>query len=325
VRNQAKLAYDSVAAWLDGRGDEPAAARAVPGMDAQLRTQDAIAQKLRRRRLEHGALDLETLQPKAVFDGDRVVDLRQEAHNRARQLIEDLMIATNGVTARFLDSKGFASLRRVVRSPERWQRIVEVAKQQGGHLPAEPSSKALEAFLAERRKADPLRFPDLSLVIVKLMGAGEYVVERPGDVSLGHFGLAVRDYTHSTAPNRRFPDLITSRLLKAALAGAPSPYSDAELGELASHCTEQEDDADKVERQVRKSAGALLLESRIGERFDAIVTGSSEKGVWVRILAPPVEGKVVHGEGGLDVGQKVAVKLVAVSVERGFIDFVRIR
>ena len=325
VRNQAKLAYDSVAAWLDGQGDEPAPARAVPGLDAQLRTQDAIAQKLRQRRLEHGALDLETLQPKAVFEGDRVVHLRQEEHNRARQLIEDLMVATNGVIARFLASKGFASLRRVVRSPERWQRIVEVAKEHGGRLPPEPNSKALEGFLAERRKADPLRFPDLSLVIVKLMGPGEYVVERPGDVSLGHFGLAVRDYTHSTAPNRRFPDLLTSRLLKAAFAGTPSPYSDAELAELASHCTEQEDDADKVERQVRKSAAALLLESRIGERFDAIVTGASEKGVWVRILAPPVEGKVVHGEGGLDVGQRVAVKLVATNVERGFIDFVRVR
>jgi exoribonuclease-2 len=325
VRNRAKLAYDSVAAWLDGQGGEPAPARAVPGMDAQLRSQDAIAQKMRKRRHEHGALDIETLQPKVVFDGERVVDLRQEAHNRARQLIEELMIATNGVTARFLDSRGFASLRRVVRSPERWQRIVEVAEEQGGHLPPEPDSKALEDFMAERRKADPVRFPDLSLVIVKLMGAGEYVVEKSGGVSLGHFGLAVRDYTHSTAPNRRFPDLITSRQLKAAFASGPSPYSDAELGELASHCTEQEDDADKVERLVRKSAAALLLESRIGQRFDGIVTGASEKGVWVRILAPPVEGKVVEGEQGLEVGQKIVVKLVATNVERGFIDFVRVR
>jgi exoribonuclease-2 len=324
VRNKAKLAYDSVAAWLDGKGDEPAAAKAVPGMDAQLRAQDAVAQKLRQRRHEHGALDLETLQPKAVFDGDRVVDLRQEAHNRARQLIEELMIATNGETARFLDSKGFASLRRVVRSPERWQRIVDVAKDHGGHLPAQPDSKALEDFMAERRKADPLRFPDLSLVIVKLMGAGEYVVEKSGDTSIGHFGLAVRDYTHSTAPNRRFPDLIASRLLKAALAGAPSPYSDAELGELAARCTEREGDANKVERQVRKSAAALLLESRIGQRFDAIVTGASNKGVWVRIVTPPVEGKLTDGEEGLDVGHKLVVKLVATNVERGFIDFARV-
>jgi exoribonuclease-2 len=324
VRNQAKLAYDAVAAWLDGNCDEPARAKAVPGMDAQLRTQDAVAQKLRKRRHERGALDLETLQPKAVFDGERVVELRQEAHNRARQLIEDLMIATNGVTARFLESSGVASLRRVVRSPKRWQRIVDVAQEQGARLPAEPDSKTLEDFMTERRHADPLRFPDLSLVIVKLLGAGEYVVEKPGGASVGHFGLAVRDYTHSTAPNRRFPDLITSRLIKAALAGAPSPYSDAELGELAAHCTEQEDDADKVERQVRKSAAALLLESRVGERFDAIVTGVADKGVWVRILAPPVEGKLVHGEAALDVGQRLVVKLVATNVERGFIDFVRI-
>jgi exoribonuclease-2 len=233
------------------------------------------------------------------------------------------MIATNGVTARFLGSKGLASLRRVVRSPERWLRIVEVARNHGGHLPPEPDSRALEAFMAERRKADPLRFPDLSLVIVKLMGRGEYVVEKPGGGSLGHFGLAVRDYTHSTAPNRRFPDLITSRLLKAALAGAPPPYPEAELAKLAAHCTEQEDDANKVERKVRKSAAALLLESRVGQSFDAIVTGASEKGVWVRILAPPVEGKVVRGERGLDVGQRLIVKLVATNVDRGFVDFVR--
>jgi exoribonuclease-2 len=323
VRNRAQLAYDSVAAWLEGQGDEPAPSKAIRGMDAQLRTQDAVAQKLRTRRQEHGALDLETLQPKAIFDGDRVSKLRLEAHNRARQLIEELMIATNGVTARFLGSKGLASLRRVVRSPERWLRIVEVARNHGGHLPPEPDSRALEAFMAERRKADPLRFPDLSLVIVKLMGRGEYVIEKPGGASLGHFGLAVRDYTHSTAPNRRFPDLITSRLLKAALAGAPPPYPEAELAKLAAHCTEQEDDANKVERKVRKSAAALLLESRVGQSFDAIVTGASEKGVWVRILAPPVEGKVVRGERGLDVGQRLIVKLVATNVDRGFVDFVR--
>ncbi len=323
VRNRAKLAYDSVAAFLEGKAEEPPVANAVPGMDAQLKAQDAIAQKLREHRHEQGALELETLQPKAVFDGERVVDLRQEAHNRARQLIEDLMIATNGVTARFLASKGFASLRRVVRSPERWQRIVDVAKDQGEHLPPEPDSKALEEFLARRRKADPLRFPDLSLVIVKLMGAGEYIVERPGGAPIGHFGLAVKDYTHSTAPNRRFPDLITQRLLKAALGGTASPYPDPELEELARHCTEQEDDADKVERQVRKSAAALLLEGRIGQRFEAIVTGASEKGTWVRILAPPVEGKLVHGADGLEVGQKLRVKLISTDFDRGFIDFVR--
>ena len=324
VCNRAKLAYDAVAAWLDGKGEAPPPVRAVPGMDAQLRTQDALAQGLRKRRHEHGALDLETLQPKAVFAGDEVIDLRQEVHNRARQLIEDLMIATNGVTARFLAARGIASLRRVVRSPKRWQRIVDVAKELGGNLPPEPDAKALEDFMVARRAADPLRFPDLSLVIIKLMGAGEYSLERPGVTPTGHFGLAVRDYTHSTAPNRRFPDLITSRQLKAALGGTPSPYSEAELTDLAAHCTEQENDADKVERQVRKSAAALLLESRVGERFAAIVTGASAKGVWVRIVDPPVEGKVVHGEAGLDVGQTVTVKLVGTNVERGLIDFVRV-
>jgi exoribonuclease-2 len=221
-------------------------------------------------------------------------------------LIEDFMIAANGVTARFLAAKGLASLRRVVRSPERWQRIVDVANDYGEHLPPEPDSKALSDFLAKRRKADPDRFPDLSLVIVKLMGAGEYVVERPGEAVAGHFGLAVKDYTHSTAPNRRFPDLITQRLLKAALSGAGTPYTEGELEDLAVHCTEQEDNADKVERQVRKSAAALLLEKRVGERFDAVVTGASDKGTWVRVFDPPVEGK-----------------LVATDVERGFIDFVR--
>lgn len=324
VRNHAKLAYDSVAAWLEGRGPEPAPAKAIPGLDGQLRTQDAVAQKLRKRRHEQGALELETLQPKAVFAGDQVVDVRQESQNRARQLIEDLMIAVNGVTARYLSQHGRTSLRRVVRAPERWLRIVEVAKEFGEALPQQPDSKALEEFLARRREADPLRFPDLSLVVVKLMGPGEYVVERPGETAVGHFGLAARDYTHSTAPNRRFPDLITARLLKAALMGAQTPYTDGELEGLAAHCTEQENDAEKVERQVRKSAAALLLESRIGQRFEAIITGSSEKGVWVRILAPPVEGKLLPDGNRLQVGQKIRVQLVATDVFRGFIDFARI-
>ncbi len=324
VRNQAKLAYDSVSAWLEARATIPAAAGAVPGMDAQLRTQDAVAQKLRHRRHENGALDLETIQSKAVFEGDKVVSLRQERQNRARQLIEDLMIATNGVTARFLDTRGFSSLRRVVRSPERWQRIVDVAKEQGTTLPSEPDAKALEAFLIQRRQADPLRFPDLSLVIVKLMGAGEYAMERPGQTPTGHFGLAVADYAHSTAPNRRFPDLIAARLVKAALAGQPSPYSDPELEELAQRCTTQEDAATKVERQIRKSAAALLLQGQIGQTFDALVTGASNKGVWVRLLTTPVEGRLVRGEAGPKVGEKLRVKLLGADVRRGFIDFARV-
>jgi exoribonuclease-2 len=323
VRNKAKLAYDSVAVGLTG-GAMPEKAAAVPGVPEQLRVQDSIAQALRGRRTEEGALDLETIEPRAVFADDAIVDLRVQVKNRARQLIEDFMIAANGVTARFLAARGFAALRRVVRSPERWQKIVDVAAEYGTRLPAAPDSRALEEFLAKQRRTDPVRFPDLSLVIVKLMGAGEYVVERPGQPSIGHFGLAVRDYTHSTAPNRRYPDLITQRLLKAALTGEPAPYDTGQLSALAVHCTEQEDDADKVERQVRKSAAALLLETRIGQRFDGVVTGASDKGTWVRIFAPPAEGKLVHGFDGLEVGDKLRVKLISTDVDRGFIDFVRV-
>ncbi len=322
VRNQAKLAYDAVSAWIDGQGALPAAAAAVSGMEAQLHTQDSVAQQLRARRRSEGSLEFQTFQPRAVFDGEKVVDIRQQVQNRARQLIEEVMIATNGCNARFLASKGGASLRRVVRSPERWLRIVGVAKEYGEVLPPEPDSKALEDFLARRRRIDPVRFPDLSLVIVKLMGRGEYVVETPGGLPVGHFGLAVRDYTHSTAPNRRFPDLITSRLLKAALTGTAPPYSAPELGALALHCTRQEDAAQKVERQMRKSEAALLLESRIGQQFEGLVTGAAADGVWVRVFSPPTEGKLRVASGGFKVGDKVRVKLVSTNVERGFIDFV---
>lgn len=321
VHNKAKLAYDAVSAWIDGEAALPAAAAAVPGMDEQLRTQDGVAQQLRARRHANGSLEFETFQPRAVFEGDTVIDIRQQVQNRARQLIEEVMIATNGCTARYLATQGGASLRRVVRSPERWLRIVGVAKEYGEVLPPEPDSKALEDFLAKRRRADPLRFPDLSLVIVKLMGRGEYVVEAPGALPIGHFGLAVQDYTHSTAPNRRFPDLITARLLKAVLAGKPPPYSAAELDALARHCTRQEDGAQKVERRMRKSEAALLLESHVGQSFDALVTGTGTEGIWVRVFTPPAEGKLVQGNGGLTVGDKVRVKLVATNVEHGFIDF----
>jgi exoribonuclease-2 len=290
-------------------------------MDGQLRTQDALAQRLRVRRRAEGSLEFETFAPRAVFEGERVVAIQEQQHNRARQLIEEVMIATNGCTARYLAAQGVASLRRVVRSPERWLRIVGVAKEYGEVLPNEPDSKALEAFLAKRRRTDPLRFPDLSLVIIKLMGRGEYVVEVPGSAPIGHFGLAVNDYTHSTAPNRRFPDLITLRLLKAVLAHAPAPYSTAELALLAEHCTQQEDAAQKVERRMRKSEAALVLESRIGQRFDALVTGSAAQGVWVRIFSPPAEGKLVCGGTLFQVGDKVRVKLVSANVEHGFIDF----
>lgn len=324
VRNHAKLAYDSISAWLDGAAPAPAPLAAVPGLEENLRWQDATAQQLRAVRHEQGALDLETIEARAVFDGEELRSLEQPLKNRARELIEDLMIAVNGVTARFLERHGLPSLRRVLRSPERWARIVGVASELGHELPAEPDSAALEMFLRKRKQADPLRFPDLSLTIVKLMGSGEYAVDVPGGAPTGHFGLAVRDYTHSTAPNRRYPDVITQRMLKATLAGAPAAYSLAELDALARHCTEQEDDAARIERRVRKSAAALLLEGRIGQRFQGIVTGASEKGTWVRLLTPPVEGRVEQGWEGLDVGDRVQVKLISTDVERGYIDFARV-
>jgi exoribonuclease-2 len=269
----------------------------------------------------HGALTFETLEAKPVFSGDEISDLEVEQRNRAKDLIEDFMIGANGVTARYLVSKKLPSIRRVVRTPKRWERIVGLADEHGFKLPAEPDSKALEDFLVEAKAADPVRFPDLSLAVIKLMGPGEYVAELPGSVSPGHFGLAVRDYAHSTAPNRRYTDLITQRLLKAAIEGSPMPYSNDALEALATHCTEEEDAANKVERQVGKSAAALLLESRIGERFDAIVTGASEKGTWARLFTIPVEGRIVREFEGLDVGNRVSVQLASVDVDKGFIDF----
>ena len=322
VRNKTKLAYDAVSAWIDGKTTLPAAMGVVPELDVQIRVQDAVAQRLRARRHANGALEFETFQPRAVFDGERVIDIRQQDHNRARQLIEELMIAANSCTAHFLAKHGGMSLRRVVRSPERWLQIVAEAKKYGETLPPTADPIALEAFLARRRQADPLRFPDLSLVIVKLMGSGEYVVEQSGGAPVGHFGLAVRDYTHSTAPNRRYPDLITQRMLKGLLTGDKAPYSPAELGALSVHCTRQEDAAKKVERRVRKSEAALLLESRIGQRFDAIVTGLTDTGTWVRIFTPPAEGRLVSGPSGLSVGELIRVQLVETNVQRGFIDFV---
>jgi VacB/RNase II family 3'-5' exoribonuclease len=323
VVNRAKLAYNSVAAWLDGTAPAPSRVSAVTGLDQLLRLQDRVAQAMKRLRHRHGALSLETIEARPVFDGDTLADLRVERKNRATELIEDFMIASNGVAARYLERKGCPSVRRVLRLPERWERIVELAKNLGERLPSQPDAGALEEFLQKRRQADPEGFPDLSLSVVKLLGRGEYVLENPGQPVPGHFGLAVKDYTHSTAPNRRFPDLITQRLLKSALAGQPVPYSTAELEELARHCTEQEDNANKVERRVRKSAAALLLRSRIGEKFDAIVTGASTKGTWVRIVHPAAEGKVVRGYRGLDVGDRVKVKLIDTDVERGYVDFAR--
>jgi VacB/RNase II family 3'-5' exoribonuclease len=324
VRNRAKLAYESVASWLEGEGPAPGPILAVEGLAENLRIQDRVAQQLKAFRQDHGALDLETIEPRPVFDGDVIRDLETERRNRAKEIIEDFMIAANGVTARYLNARKIPSLRRVVHSPKRWERIVEVASRYGATLPPEPDPKALAQFLAGRRAVDPLRFPDLSLTIIKLMGAGEYVPQFPEDKAPGHFGLAVRDYTHSTAPNRRYPDLITQRLLKAAITGSPVPYGRDELTELGRHCTEKEDDANKVERLVRKSAAAMLLASRTGERFDAIVTGAADKGTWVRLLHPPVEGRLIHGFEGADVGERFRVQLVHTDVERGYIDFQRV-
>jgi VacB/RNase II family 3'-5' exoribonuclease len=323
VLNRAKLAYNAVAAWLDGSAPAPARVRAVPGLDEQLRIQDRVAQAMRRLRHEHGALSLQTPETEALFDGDALVDLKPQTANRAKELIEDFMIAANGATVRTLASKGSPSLRRVLRSPERWDRIVALAEARGDRLPAQANGEALSQFLVKQRAQAPDKFPDLSLSVVKLLGRGEYVLEVPGELSEGHFGLAVSDYTHSTAPNRRFPDLLTQRLLKAALSGAPLPYSRDELSALAKHCTDQETNAAKVERRVLKSAAALLLVSRTGERFDGLVTGASDKGTWVRIREPAAEGMLVRGFEGLDVGQHVRVELVRADVERGFVDFAR--
>jgi VacB/RNase II family 3'-5' exoribonuclease len=324
VRSQAKLAYNSVAGWLDGNGPMPQGIGAVAGLEANLRLQDRVAQTLKALRHRNGALDLETIEARAVFDGDKLKDLEADKKNRAKDIIEDFMIAANGVSARFLASRKSPSLRRVVRVPKRWDRIVELAAEHGATLPKDPDAKALDIFLVTARAADPLRFPDLSLSVIKLLGPGEYVVELPGGSTAGHFGLAVKDYAHSTAPNRRFPDLITQRLLKAAVAGRALPYGNDELTALAKHCTEAEDAAKKVERQVEKSAAAMLLEARIGEQFAAIVTGASAKGTWVRLLELPVEGRLASGFEGVDVGQRLRVQLVRTDVQRGFIDFKRV-
>ncbi len=313
-----------MAAWLEGRGQMPEAIATVKGLEGNLRLQDAVAQRMKNLRHIHGALSLETIEAKPVFDGDQIRAFETDEPNRAKEIIEDFMIAANGVTARFLSARKFPSIRRVVRAPNRWERIVEIASDHGIRLPREPDSKALEEFLIKEKAADPLRFPDLSLAVIKLLGAGEYIAEPPEGEAPGHFGLAVRDYAHSTAPNRRYSDLLTQRLLKAALGGQPMPYTKDELDVLAARCTTAEDAANKVERQVGKSAAALLLESRIGEQFDAIVTGASEKGTWVRLLSLPVEGKLVQGFDGTDVGDRMRVQLVETNAERGYIDFKQI-
>ena len=321
VRNHAQLTYHLVGQWLEGTTPVPDSVRAVPGLDANLQLQDQAARRLLAARYALGALDLETDEPKAVFGDGIVVDLAPRESNRAGMLIEDFMIAANGVTARFLESNRIPAIRRIVRTPEKWDRIVQLALEHQVTLPATPDAKALSDFLRQQRAADPDNFPILSLAVLKLLGRGLYVAEMPGDQTPGHFGLAVEAYTHSTAPNRRFPDLITQRLIKATLAHQAMAYSHEELIALAAQCTEQEDNAKKVERAVRKSAAALLLERRIGAVFDSVVTGASQKGTWVRIWQPAVEGKLDTGEEQYEVGDRVRVRLVHTDVERGFIDF----
>jgi VacB/RNase II family 3'-5' exoribonuclease len=329
LHNYAKLAYEAVAAWIDDQGPIPTEVASVPGMEAQIHLQLTAAQRLRDFRKEHGALELDTIQANPVVNSEgRVTDLSVVERNSARELIENFMISANVAMAEFLKAKGVASLRRVVRTPEHWPRIVEVADEVGDKLPAQPDAHALADFLARQKVKDPDHFPDLSLAIVKLMGPGEYTVLKAGDpatsAETGHFGLAVHDYTHSTAPNRRYADLVTQRLVKAAIAKAPSPYTDSELTAIATHCTEREDAARKLERKMRKVGAALLLRDRVGEQFEAIVTGVTPKGTFARLCKPPVDGRVMRGEHGLRVGQKVRVKLLATDPARGFIDFGRV-
>ena len=327
LHNYAKLSYEAVGAWLDNKGPIPLEVASVPKMDAQVRLQFEAAQHLRELRREHGALELETIQASPVIDSNgQVTELSVVERNSARDLIENFMIAANVAMAQFLTAQGALSLRRVVRTPEHWPRIVEIANELGEQLPAEPDSHALADFLARRKTADPQHFPDLSLSIIKLLGPGEYTVQTQGTSGEQniHFGLAVHDYTHSTAPNRRYADLVSQRLVKAVLRKGAGPYTEAELTAIAARCTEREDAARKVERKMRKVAAALLMQKRIGEVFDAIVTGVTPKGIFARITTTPVDGRIMRGEQGLRVGEKVRVKLVSTDPPRGFIDFERV-
>jgi exoribonuclease-2 len=321
VRNRAQLAYNSVGAWLEGRGPAPAKVAASADLAAQLKLQDAAAQRMVNGRFQHGALDLETVETRPIMQADKPVGIVSLNKNRATSLIEEFMVAANGVAARTFEDAGVASIRRIVRVPKRWDRMVEVAQGLGTTLPAEPDSKALNDFLLEQKKKDPVHFPDLSLTMIKLMGPGEYVLVKPNEPSPGHFGLAVQDYTHSTAPNRRFPDIVTQRLMKALIAKSAQPYSENDLNAIAVHCTLMEDNARKVERDMQKRIAAVVLKPRIGQSFPAIVTGVNKYGTFVRTLDPHVDGMVVQGGKGLDVGDKVTAKLISTDPQRGFIDF----
>jgi len=326
LRNQAQMTYEEVGAWLDKNADAPHHFAKLSGIGDQLRLQLEAANRLHALRVQNGALSFETIEAQPVIRDGRVVDLSVTEHNSARDIIENFMIAANSAVAGFLEARGVPSIRRVVRKPERWPRIVELAAGFGAGLPATPNARALADFLAARKAADPARFPDVSLAVVKLLGPGEYVVEQPGlthENEEGHFGLAVPDYTHATAPNRRYADLVTQRLIKAVIDNEPAPYSVDELTAIAARCTERENAARKVARMMRKVAAAVLFSNRIGDEFDAIVTGAADKGTFARTIAPPVDGRIVRGEAGLDVGDKVRVRLLSTDPQRGFIDFAR--
>jgi VacB/RNase II family 3'-5' exoribonuclease len=324
TRNTAQLAYSSVGPWLEGQGAAPPKIAASQDLQAQLRLQDEAAQNLRAQRYRLGALDLDRPETEPVLSDGRVTGIKPRFRNRASDLIEDFMVAANGVIARLLRDNHISSIRRVVKTPERWDRIVELAARTGDILPADPDSGALNQYLMKQRAQDPVHYSDLSLAVVKLMGPGEYVLERPGDTAVGHFALAVHDYTHSTAPNRRFADLVSQRLVKAVLAKQPSPYGDAELDGVARNCTLREDAERKVERAMNKRIAAVAMHDRIGEVFPAVVTGVTPKGTFVRALSPPVEGRLMRGEHGLDVGDQIRVKLLNTDPQRGFIDFGRV-
>src|ERR1700720_1795839 len=319
VRNKAQLTYNAVGAWLEGTAAAPPKVAASSELQAQLKLQDNVAQALRKLRFEHGALNLDTNEALPVVLNDQVVDVLNQGKNRATEVIEDFMIAANGVVARLLEK--VSSLRRIVKTPDHWDGIVRLAAAQGQNLPAQPDSKALNNFLLKRKAADPDHFADLSLAVIKLIGPGEYVLERPGETAPGHFGLAVQDYTHSTAPNRRFGDVVTQRIIKAMLAKQKNPYSDAELTAIGANCTQKEDAAKKVERDMAKRLAAVAMQHRIGEVFDAIVTGATDHGTFVRIFQPRIEGLLAQGAQGLDVGDKLRVKLIRANAQRGFIDF----
>jgi exoribonuclease-2 len=323
VRNRAQLTYGAVGPWLEGKAAMPAKVAASAPLVAQLQLQNEAAHLLRAARDRMGALTFDRAELQAVVDNGKVRSVEGRRANTASRLIEDFMIGANEVMALTLRAAGVASIRRIVKAPERWPRMVELAEHCGDHLPAEADAAALNAFLLRRRQADPVHFADVSLSVLKLMGPGEYVASRPGAAVEGHFGLAAHDYTHSTAPNRRFADLVTQRLLKALLAQQAAPYTDEELDEAARNCTLKEDAARKVQRDMMKRMAAVALTDRVGQKFAAVVTGVTPKGVFVRVSEPPVEGRLMRGEHGVDVGDQIQVTLLSTDAQRGFIDFGR--